>query len=123
LPEAIENRGHVSQEARDDAIRRKENAIMRTLLFATAAITVLAVAAPAFARAHFRDYGYYGEYGNGYVMRDRAPRADKTSRLHPRHVVPKPTQAYEPYYLDPEGYRGYVPNNWGSFCGQLAKAC
>ena len=22
--------------------------------------------------------------------------SDKTSRLHPRHVVPKPTQAYEP---------------------------
>jgi hypothetical protein len=22
--------------------------------------------------------------------------SDKTSRLHPRHVVPKPAQAYEP---------------------------
>jgi hypothetical protein len=95
--------------------------MMRTLLFATAAATVLAVAAPAFASEHFR--GYYGEYGNGDATRRRAPRADETSRLHPRHVVPKPTQAYEPYYLDPEGYRGYVPNNWGSFCGQLAKSC
>ena len=31
--------------------------MMRTLLFATAAITVLAVAAPAFARGHFRITG------------------------------------------------------------------
>jgi hypothetical protein len=97
--------------------------MMRTLLFATAAITVLAVAAPAFAREHFRDYGYYGEYDNGHVMRHRAPPADKTSRLHPRHVVPKPTQAHESDYLDAEGYHGYVPNNWGSYCSQLPKAC
>jgi hypothetical protein len=122
LPEAIENRGHVSREARDDAIRKKENALMRTLLFATAAITVLAVAAPAFARGHFRDYGYHGEYGNGYVMRHSVPRADKTSRLHPRHVVPRPTPAYEPAF-DAEGYRGYVPNNWGTYCSQLPKGC
>jgi hypothetical protein len=98
----IENRGHVSQEACDDAIRQKENGMMRTLLFATAAITVLAVAAPAFARGHFRDYGYHGEYGNGYAMRHRVPR-----------VVD----------LDPDGYHGYVPNNWATYCGQLPKAC
>jgi hypothetical protein len=50
----------------------------------------------------FRDYGYYGEYGNGYVMRPRVPRAG---------------------YLDPNGYHGYVPNNWATYCGQLPKAC
>jgi hypothetical protein len=71
--------------------------MMRTLLFATAAITLLAVAAPAFARGHFR-----GEYGNGYVMRHRVPRAVD---------------------LDAEGYHGYVPNNWASYCNQLPKAC
>jgi hypothetical protein len=92
----------VSQEARDDAIRQKENAMMRTLLFATAAITVLVVAAPAFARGHFRHYGYYGEYDNGYVKRHRVPRAVD---------------------LDPDGYHGYVPNNWATYCGQLPKAC
>jgi hypothetical protein len=89
----------VSREARDDVIRQKENAMMRTLLFAT---TVLAVAAPAFARGHFRHYGYYGEYGNSYVMRHRVPRAID---------------------LDPDGYHGYVPNNWATYCGQLPKAC
>ena len=82
--------------------------MMRTLLFATAAITVLAIAAPAFARGHFRDYGYYGEYGNGHVMRHRVPRAV---------YVPRAVD------LDAEGYHGYVPNNWGSYCGQLPKAC
>ena len=75
--------------------------MMRTLLFATAAITVLAVAAPAFARGHVRDHGYYGEYGNVYVMRHRVPRA---------------------VYLG-QGYHGYVPNNWASYCNQLPKAC
>ena len=82
--------------------------MMRTLLFATAAITVLAIAAPAFARGHFRDYGYYGEYGNGHVMRHRVPRAV---------YVPRAVD------LDAEGYHGYVPNNWGSYCSQLPKAC
>jgi hypothetical protein len=81
---------------------------MRTLLFATAAITVLAVAAPAFARAHLRDHGYHGEYGNGSVIRHRVPRAV---------YVPRASD------FDAEGYRGYVPNNWGTYCGQLAKAC
>ena len=53
------------------------------------------------------------------IMRHSAPRTDKT-RLRPRHVVPKPTQVYVP---DPDDYHGYVPNNWGTYCGQLAKAC
>src|SRR5262245_35346711 len=30
------------------------------------------------------------------VQISRIRRSDKTSRLHPRHVVPKPAQAYEP---------------------------
>src|SRR5262245_41930381 len=30
------------------------------------------------------------------VRISRIRRSDKTSRLHPRHVVPKPAQAYEP---------------------------
>jgi hypothetical protein len=76
--------------------------MMRTMLFATAAITVLTVSAPAFAREHFRDRRYYGEYGNGYVMRHRVPGAAD---------------------LDAEGYHGYVPNNWATYCGQLPKAC
>ena len=30
------------------------------------------------------------------MRRDRIRLSDKTSRLHPRHVMPKPAQAYEP---------------------------
>jgi hypothetical protein len=31
----------------------------------------------------------------GEVIRSRIQLSDKTSRLHPRHVVPKPAQAYD----------------------------
>jgi hypothetical protein len=75
--------------------------MMKTLLFATAAVTALAVAAPADAR-HFRDYGYYGEYGDGYAVRHRVPRA---------------------VYPGASCYHGYVPCNWASYCDQLRKAC
>jgi opacity protein-like surface antigen len=71
--------------------------MMKTLLFATAAVTALAVAAPADAR-HFRGYGYYGyygEYGGGYTMRHRIYGC----------------------------YHGYVECDWASHCGQLQKAC
>jgi hypothetical protein len=71
--------------------------MMKTLLFATAAVTALAVAAPADAR-HFRDYGYYGEYGDGYVLRHRV-------------------------YRGASCYHGYVECDWASHCGQLKKAC
>ena len=74
---------------------------MRTLLFAAAAVTALCVAAPASARMHHYYYGAYGAYGayGGY------------------RGIPAYAYAYG------NGYHGYVPNNYASYCGQLPKAC
>ena len=39
--------------------------------------------------------------------------SDKTSRLHPRHVVPKPTQAYEPDVpVKMREWTGPAPRSW-----------
>ena len=86
-----------------------------TLLFAIAAVTALAAAAPAVARGPHRYYGYYSDYGMSYAFR-------------PYHRVPIPRSDYGYYYApynssDPSGYHGYVPNNYATYCDQLPKAC
>jgi hypothetical protein len=94
------NRGHASQEV----TRQKENAMMKSLLFATAAVTALCVAAPASARVHHH-YGAYGAYG-GYGA----------YRANDYYYVPyNPSAAY--------GYRGYLPDHYSTYCGQMPKAC
>jgi hypothetical protein len=55
-------------------------------------------------RRVFPQYGWEAGFPNGAFPADRrlklcsAPLrlSDKTSRIHPRHVAPKPAQAYEP---------------------------
>jgi hypothetical protein len=71
--------------------------MMKTLLFATAAVTALCVAAPASARMHHY-YGAFGAYGAYRGIPDYA-------------------------YAYGNGYHGYVPNNYATYCGQLPKAC
>ena len=95
--------------------RQKENAMMKTLLFATAIVTALAAAAPAVARGPHRYYGYYSDYGMSYAFR-------------PYDRVRIPRSAYGYYYApynpnDPNGYHGYVENNWATYCNQMPKAC
>jgi hypothetical protein len=85
--------------------RQKENAMMKSLLFATAAVTALCVAAPASARVHHH-YGYYGAYG--------------AYRLHrgPNDYY------YAPYNPSAAfGFHGYVPDHYSTYCGQMPKAC
>jgi hypothetical protein len=96
----------------DRTIRQKENAMMKTLLFATAVVTVLAAAAPAVARG---PHGYYSDYGLSYAF-------------GPRHRVRIPRGDYGYYYApyNPSaayGFHGYVPDNYATYCGQLPKAC
>jgi len=89
--------------------------MMKTLLFATAVVTALAAAAPAVARGPHRYYGYYNDYGmsNAFSPYDRVriPRSDYGS-----YYVP-----YNP--RDPNGYHGYVENNYATYCNQMPKAC
>ena len=61
---------------------QKENAMMKTLLFATAVVTALAAAAPAVARG---PHGYYSDYGMSYAFRAY-------------HRVPIPRSDYGYYY-------------------------
>jgi hypothetical protein len=96
--------------------------MMKTLLFATAAVTAFAaVAAPASARAR---HGHYyvvtgtgeGVTGRGYDL--SGPGGTGVSRG---------TRSYG-YVGRRYGYArarayGYVPYNYGSYCGQLPKAC
>jgi hypothetical protein len=90
--------------------RLKENA-MKTLLFATAAVTALCVAAPASARVHHY-YGAYGAYGPYGAYRAYRPR----HRANDYYYVPyNPSGAY--------GFQGYVPDNYATYCGQMPKAC
>ena len=81
--------------------------MMKTLLFATAVIIALAAAAPAVARGPHRYYGYYNDYGmsNAFSPYDRVriPRSDYGSYYDP----------YNP--RDPNGYHGYVENNWATY--------
>jgi hypothetical protein len=95
------------RKRRNDAMRRKENA-MRTLLFATAAVTALGVAAPASARVHHY-YGAYGAFGAYGAYRPHRSAYDY-------YYAPyNPSAAY--------GFHGYVPNNYSTHCGQMPKAC
>ena len=71
---------------------------MRTLLFATAAVTALCLAAPASARVLHHYYGAYSAYGAYRGIPD-----------------------YGYYYG--QGYHGYVPNNYATYCNQMPKAC
>ena len=86
--------------------------MMKTLLFATAVVTALAAAAPAVARGPHRYYGYYNDYGmsNAFSPYDRVriPRSDYGSYYFPN---------------DPNGYHGYVENNYATYCNQMPKAC
>ena len=86
--------------------------MMKTLLFATAVVTALAAAAPAVARG---PHGYYSGYGMSYAFR-------------PYDRVRIPRSAYGSYDApynpnDPNGYHGYVENNYATYCNQMPKAC
>ena len=89
--------------------------MMKTLLFATAVVIALAAAVPAVARGPHRYYGYYSDYGMSYAFRpyDRV-------RI-PRSVYGSYDARYNPN--DPNGYHGYVENNYATYCNQMPKAC
>ena len=62
------------------------------------------------------NYGYYSDYGD-YGM---------SNAFRLRHRIP--SGAYDYYYApyntsDPNGYHGYVPNNYATYCNQMPKAC
>lgn len=100
--------------------------MMKTLLLATAAVTVLAVAAPASARVRHHYYGpAYGAVGEGVT-------GGGYDLSGPGGT--DPTLGYRSYgYVRHHSYGGtrggaraaygYVPYNYGSYCGQLPKAC
>jgi hypothetical protein len=91
---------------------QKENAIMKTLLFATAAVTALCVAAPASARVHHHYYGAYGAYDAYGAYRAYRPRRSPDDYYY---VPYNPSGAY--------GFRGYLPDHYATYCGQMPKAC
>ena len=84
---------------------------MKTLLFATAAVTALCVAAPASARVHHY-YGAYSAYGAYGAYRAYRPRRSANDYYY---VPYNPSGAY--------GFHGYVPDHYATYCGQEPKAC
>ena len=85
---------------------------MKTLLFATAAVTALCVAAPASARVHHHYYGAYGAHDAYGAYRAYRPRPSANDYYY---VPYNPSAAY--------GYHGYLPDNYATYCGQMPKAC
>jgi hypothetical protein len=97
--------------------------MMKTLLFATAAVTAFAaVAAPASARArHGHYYGVVtgtgeGVTGRGYDLSGPGGTGVSLGTRSYGYVGRRYGYARARAY-------GYVPYNYGSYCGQLPKAC
>ena len=76
---------------------QKENAIMKTLLFATAAVTALCVAAPASATVHHHYYGAYAAYGAYGAYRAYRPRRSANDYYYvpynPNEALPQTDEA------------------------------
>jgi len=88
-------------------IRQWENAMMKTLIFTTAAVTALAAAAPAFAKVrHGGTIHYYRGVGD-YAWSGPGGTDAVGNRI--------PAGARAVY--------GFVPHNYGSYCNQMPKAC
>ena len=104
---------------------------MKTLLCGIAAVTALTVAGPAFAQG-----GSWGRFGVASVNDSYAyysPRTPYRWRYR-RSYQNSPNRAFGSGYGNSYAFAygrrvarphaaGVVPNNYGSYCGQLPKAC
>ena len=91
-------------------MRQEENAMIKTLLFATAAVTALSAAAPASARVrHGATIHYYRGIGDTNDYAWSGPGGTDAVGNRTRSGV--------------RGVYGFVPHNYGSYCNQMPKAC
>src|SRR6476660_3527738 len=82
----------------------------RCLRFGPRVAATPARLAPALLAWLWTDQTCTGKLTSASPIAPRIRLSDKTSRLHPRHVVPKPTQTYEPEVHQDTGMRSQAVN-------------